>query len=204
MAYATLAQLRGMLNDDDQSNDVELSLALNAAGRCVDEWCGQSFEPAGSTSTRRYTATSWGALDVDPFNTTTGLVVASDDNDDGTAETTWTISTDFEVGPAGGVGPDGRTGWPYTQIIPVGDKAWPRYTRRQRPIYVTANWGWAATPEPVTYATLLLAHDLWRSRTAPFGVAGFGDYGVLRLRQNQKVVELLAVYQTGRALLGMA
>lgn len=192
-----------MLTVDDQGEDIELTLALSAAHRSVDAWCGCSFEPAGSVSQRRFSAT-WGTgtLIVDPFNTTSGLVVATDDNDDGTAETTWTVGTDYVVG-SNSVGPDGRTGWPYTEIHAVGSKAWPMRTVRPDPVYVTADWGWAATPEPVTYATILLTHDLWKSRTAPSGVAGFGDYGAIRLRENQKVVELLAPYRMGRRIVGV-
>lgn len=207
MALATLTELRGMLTIDDTVDDVDLQRALDAASVNIRTWCGTDFEPTATTQTRKFgTCNGWAVgLGSSVIGTTVGLVVATDDDDDGTAETTWTITTDFELDPLDGVGPDGRTGWPARRLVAVGSKTFPYAGRRPTPVHVTATWGWAAVPTPVSQAALLLAYDLWWSRTAPHGSAGFGQVPPAQLvRQNFTVQELLAPYRAGEAIVGIA
>ena len=117
----------------------------------------------------------------------------TDDDDDGTFETTWTITTDYVLGGSG-VGYDGATGWPYTSLRAVGSRTWPTATLRPA-VQITATWGWAAVPVPVKQATLLLAAEAFKSKDAPFGVAAFGEFGPLRVRANPMVAQLLARYR---------
>lgn len=206
MAYASLAEFRSMNNVRDQLDDDTIQLALSTAMSNIDWWCGVGpFEPDTVATTRRFTGSgAYVNLGRSVFSTTDDLVIATDDNDDGVAETTWAAS-DYELLPLDGVGPDGRTGWPYTEIRAVGVYGWPgpRGTFSRR-VYVTAKWGWAATPSPVKYATLLLASDHWWSRNAPNGQSGFGDVDPGRLvRQNFKVQELLAPYRAGTSIVGV-
>lgn len=205
MAYASLAEFKEMNNVRDEQDNVSITLALNAATADVDLWCGVGgFEQDSTATVRRFSAS--GAcvnLGRSVFATTTGLIITTDDNDDGTAETTWTAA-DYELLPLDGVGPNGRTGWPYTEIRAVASKAWPTGGVYNHRVYVTAKWGWATTPAPVKYATLLLAADHWWSRNAPNGQSGFGDVDPGRLlRQNFKVQELLAPYRAGTSIVGV-
>lgn len=205
MALASLAELKEMVNVRDTQDDVTLGLALDTATSDVHLWCGTRFEQDATATTRRFSASGARVnLGRSVFATTTGLVIATDDNDDGVAETTWTAS-DYELLPLDGVGPDGGTGWPYTEIRAVGSKAWPgNLGVYSTPVYVTAKWGWASAPAPVKYATLLLASDHWWSRNAPNGQSGFGDVDPGRLlRQNFKVQELLAPYRLGTRIVGI-
>jgi hypothetical protein len=196
MAYATLAELRSFVGIDDSADDATLSLALSVAQRQVDDWCGRTFEAATATSVRTQRAINAWTLLLDPgwdIQTATGLIVRTDDNDDGTFETTWTITTDFVLGGSG-VGYDGATGWPYTSLRAVGSRTWPTATLRPA-VQITASWGWPAVPVPVKQATLLLAAEAFKSKDAPFGVAAFGEFGPLRVRANPMVAQLLARYR---------
>ena len=101
-AYATLAELKAESNIGaaDTSYDTKLELALNAASRQIDGYCGgRRFWQDSTVVTRQFFADDSLTCMVDDISTTTGLVVAVDNDDDGTFETTLTINTDFIVLP---------------------------------------------------------------------------------------------------------
>lgn len=197
MAYVTLAEFKAWGAIDDTYDDLVLSTVLETAEREIEAIAGRKFSQDSVVSTRKFRPTdTYGRTLLLPpgadISTVTGLIVATDDNDDGTAETTWTITTDFQVEPFDGIGYDGSTGWPYTRIVGVGAR---RFWNIGRPvIHVTAKWGWPAVPGPVKHATLIAAHELWKMKDAPLGVAGFGDLGLIRVRENPVVRRLLARY----------
>lgn len=194
--YTTLADLRGVLGIPDTAEDTRIEAAINAASRGIDLHCRRRFHADTTATARVYgaDATPDGyVLHVDDFHTTTGLVVATDDTDDGTFETTW-AATDYQLEPLNGI-VSGVEGWPYTRLVAIGRYLWPAVGRRAR-ARITAKWGWAAVPEPVRQASQLVAADLWKQKDAPFGVAGTGEYGVLRiLEQNPTVRGLLAGFR---------
>lgn len=214
--YATLDELRshlGITDVADSADDTKLTDALAAASRGIDKVCGRTFNDAVSTSARVYRARDWFLTSVDDFSTTTGLVVATDEDDDGTYETTWSTS-DYGTEPLNGV-VDGESGWPFWQITAVGSRYfpsvngpwWSRQRYRWRPfplrasVQVTARWGWAAVPAPVHQACLLVAAEVFKLKDAPFGVAGFDQYGPVRVRANPVAMGMLAPYERDPVLM---
>lgn len=191
--YAALTELQTWVGVADSYDDDTLTAALASAERGVNAYCGRVFTLASSATARRFHAYDSYTLALPAghdISSTAGLVVKTDDNDDGTAETTWTITTDFELDPPGGVGVDGSTGWPYREVYAVGSRCFPTVSRRPL-VEITAAWGWATVPEPVKHATLITAAEIAKLKDAPFGVAGFGDLGLIRVRENPKVAQLL-------------
>ena len=196
MTYASLAEFRQWAAIDDSYDDDTLTLALDTAEQKVDDHCGRTFTQDAAVTVRTLRAVDPYRLILEPgmdISTTTGLIVKTDDNDDGSYETTWTITTDFEL-ESSGYGYNGQAGWPWTQIIAVGSKYWPIYTNR-RGVQITAKFGWPAVPAPVKQATLIMAAEQWKLKDAPFGVAGFGEFGPLRVRDNPMATALLARYR---------
>lgn len=199
-AYVTVDDLSAYIGSannltgiDISNNSGELTAACEAASRAVDHYCGRVFWDAGAVSAREFQADDPYLLDVPDFHTTTGLVVKTDETDDGTFDTTW-ASTDYQVGPADGVR-DGTTGWPFWLIEAVESRWFPTRGRRRR-VEITAQWGWAAVPDPVKQATLLLAHRLFDRSNSPEGVAGFGEFGAVRVTQRDPdVIALLAGFR---------
>jgi hypothetical protein len=175
MAYATLAELKGFVSIPlaDTADDTTLQLALDSASLQVDHFCDRTFA-AGSVSTRHYAATDTGRLEVDPISTLTGLVVATDDNDDGTYDTPWTINTDFRLEPTNAA----AVGDPWTRLVSLGTRWFPRLQYRLG-VAVTASFGWpgGVAPAAVKHATLLQAARTWKRKDAPFGVAGSVEFG---------------------------
>jgi hypothetical protein len=196
--YASLAELKSRLGITDTTDDTALSNALSAISRNVEEYTSRQFNDAGTTSARIYRPDSCLWVDVDDFSTDTGLIVQTDDGDDGNFDTTWPVS-DFQLEPLNGI-VDGQTGWPYSTIRSVATR-W-LWRRRRASVRVTARWGWTAIPTPIREATLILGEETFKLKDAPFGVAGFGDFGVVRIRDNPKATALLDPYRRYGVLVG--
>lgn len=195
-SYATVAQLRTHLADSGSTLTLEmLERALNAASRSVDAYCRRFFYRTG-VMTRTYTVDDATSVYVDDIATRTGLVVST--GTDGTTYPTTLLSgTDFVLEPrnadalaTGGVA-NPHAFW---QITLFGGKRFTVDPYRST-LSVTADFGWSAVPAEVEQATLLKAAQLFRRKDAPFGVAGFGEFGVVRIgRQDPDVVDMLAPF----------
>jgi hypothetical protein len=202
VSYITVADLRGWLSIDDSVDDDTLSIAVNTAVGEVDEWCGRRFTVPTGTSVVTIYPTEPTYLRID-LSTLTGLTVTVDDDGDGVYESTYTIGTDF-VADRGNDYRQASTDWPYTAIRLIGSRRFITDTYYDSTVQVTGWHGWPATPAPVKQATLMLAAEAWKIKDAPFGVAGFGDMGVVRVRDNPMVARLLEPYVTGARITGFA
>ncbi|MGI8313333.1 phage head-tail connector protein [Saccharopolyspora hattusasensis] len=174
-SYATLTDLKARFSIADSVDDAQLSAALDAASRSVESFCDRQFNDAFTASVRQFRATTPVLLVVDDFSTADGLTV--------------TVSgTVLEAGAytAEPFGPG-----PFWKLRTVGVGRWPVGSV----VEVSARWGWAAVPAPVKEATLIIAAELFKLKDAPFGVAGFGEFGVVRVRDNPKAASLLYPYR---------
>jgi hypothetical protein len=175
MTYATLNELKGWVGIPvaDVTDDVTLQLALDAASGQVDGYCDRVFSADTNPTVRYYSPDSGGRLTVDPISTTSGLVVATDENGDGTYETAWTLNTDYRLEPVNAA----AFGKPWTRLVALGTRWFPNLTYRPG-VSVTARFGWPGTvPAQVKEATLIQAAHLWKRKDAPFGVAGSVEFG---------------------------
>lgn len=180
MAYATLAELKTFVSipTADTLDDVALQVALDAASGQVEGFCDRLFTADGSPVTRWYVVGGdVTAIEVDPISTTTGLVVATDDNADGTAETTWTLNTDYRLEPINAALLTPARPW--TRIVGLGTRFFPRLLYGRPGVSVTAKFGWpgGTPPQQVKLATLIQASRLFKRKDAPFGVAGSVEFG---------------------------
>jgi hypothetical protein len=196
--------LKTILGISDAVDDNRLTMAADAATQMILSYCDRDFFVSSTTpSPRVYVADHWSYVEVDDISTTDGLVVKTDDDEDGTFETTWS-ATDYQVAPL-----NGRLSgieWPYTRIDAIDAREFP-YNGRQALVQVTAVWGWhtddtaaAAAdyiPHPVFQAAQIQATSIFKSVDAPLGIAGFGDIGIMRLRQalHPVAIALLAPFR---------
>lgn len=197
--YATLAQLKPYARITGTANDNELTDALTAASRAIEQVCNRQFNDTVTASARVYYPDHSCLVRPDDFHTTTGLVVKTDSGGDGTFETTWGVG-DYEPRPLNGI-VSGQTGWPYNQIWSDGTRLFPTGARRA-PVEVTARWGWAAVPALVKQACLIMAQELYKLADAPFGVQGMGEWGVVRVRENPMAMKKLAPYVVNPVMVG--
>lgn len=175
MAYATLSELKGFVGVSDALDDVTLQLALDSAALQIDQYTDRTFLADGSVTSRTYAVTDPAYLAIDPVSTLTGLIVATDENGDGTFETTWTVNTDFRVEPINAL----AQGLPWNRLVIIGPRLFPRLQYGRPGVQVTAKYGWpgGVAPAPVKHAQLIQASRLWKRKDAPFGVAGSVEFG---------------------------
>src|SRR5512139_1354571 len=188
--YCTLAQFRqrfGITTNDD-ARDTDFELLIQAASRRIDRHCNRVFYAGTAGTVRYYTAESTERCYIDDCDTATALV--TDDDGDGTYENTW-AATDYVLLPV-----DSLYGWPFTyiEIAEYGDYTFPRHVRNG--VKLTGTFGWAAVPDEVREACLLLANRWWQRRAAPFGVAGANEFGapVIVTKMDPDVIDLLTSY----------
>lgn len=192
--YATLAELKTRLDITDTTDDPRLTASLASASQEINGWCGRQFNDAGAASARLFRPDGCTRARVDDFSTTTGLIVET--STDGTTWATWSAS-DYELGPLNRA-VFGLDGFPYWWITAVAGRRFPEAARAT--LRVTANWGWTAVPAPVKEACLMIAAETFKAGDAPFGVAGFGEFGAVRVRMNSQAQTLLAPYRLNPVL----
>ncbi|HVV25255.1 MAG TPA: hypothetical protein VHF06_37840 [Pseudonocardiaceae bacterium] len=172
--YATLEQLKARLSRTDAVRDDQLTDALVAASRDVDNDTGRRFWLDDAASPRLFGLSGRlvrgrGAdlLLIDDVGSAVDLAVEMGSGD------TWSTVTGWDTAPDNAL----PTGRPVTGLVRPG--GW--WCGPGQRIRVTARWGWPAVPSAISQATLLRAHRLYARRGTPEGVAGFGDQGVVRV-----------------------
>jgi hypothetical protein len=188
--YATLPLFKATVKVTAADRDELLAQALTAAARAVDSYTGR--RPAGFTldeaaTARTYevhgrtvrTRSGWAKLLVDEIGSATGLTVEVGDG------TTWTAITGYRTDPGNALA-DSR---PITALTTPG--LWGCDLVR-----VTARWGWPSIPDQVVQATLIQATRLYRRKDSPEGVAGQGEFGVVRLSRIDPDVQALLAHLT--------
>lgn len=172
--YASTADVKAYTRIQNTDQDAQIALAVTAASRSVDRYCNRQFGLVAAPEARYYTPVfnrrlrKW-MVKIDDLQTTTGLAVMADLDDDGTYEGE---IDNYALRPVNAT----ATLRPWTLIlvqpasttIPVADEA---------SVEVTARWGWTTVPDTVKQATILQASRVLKRRDAPFGVAGSPDSG---------------------------
>ena len=184
LVKASLGIPSGTTSEDDYIED-----AIDAAEDEINEYCDRTFVADGSATARVYKPSTNVLVYTDDFYTTTSLVVKQDDSNDGTYDTTLTITSDFIV-----VGNSA----PFNCIRSVSSP-FPRYTSDRPTVQVTAKWGYkTAVPSAVAQAALILSARLFQRRSSPLGIAAgiVNDFGPIRItRQDPDIQRLLAGYR---------
>lgn len=193
--YCTTTQLRTHLEDTGSTMSAELlDRAINASSRAIDQYCRRRFWLDSGVATRTYFVESpWFAY-VDDIASRTGLVVKTG-TDGTTFPTTLTAGTDFTLEPRNAdqftSAPDAFAFW---KIRMVGTQ-WLYVDCRRPTLSVTAQHGWSAIPPDIEQACILKAASLFKRKDAPFGVAGFGEFGAVRIgKADPDVIDLLNGY----------
>jgi len=161
----------------NSSHDSGLATTIEAVSRQIDGYCQRHFYLDGTTEepvARQFERSTLTTILFGPFN---DLVELDDIDHEGT----------FRLGPVNRSGPEAR---PYTSIRRTdgGELG-------ADPIEVSGVWGWPEVPAAVRQACLLQTSRVFRRADSPMGVAGFGEFGGIRVSQfDPDVKALLAPY----------
>ena len=185
MTYASTAQLKEAVGipSTDTSLDTPLAAVLASADALINQYCG--IDGVGftvtSSQTRYYTAQSSAFCLLDPCVTVTALY--TDVNGDGTYSQTW-AATDYFKAPVNAT----NEGKPFTELdtTPNGTLNFPVSLNG---VKVVGTFGWpGGAPAGVVQAAILIASQLWASRSAPFGaIGGGGDMGGASMRLTRSI-----------------
>lgn len=192
-AYCTVDELREQFDDDGQlMAEAIAERAINATSRAVEKHCmGRRFWQDPSVVVRTFTPEFPTWLTVADISTTTGLIVRSGIT--GALDTTLTIGTDFRLEPRNAAADGPAYSW--YRIVLVGNRRFS--TSADAEVEVTARWGWSEVPDEVTQATILRAAQIFKRKESVSGVAGFGEFGAVRIspRLDPDVVDLLRPFR---------
>ncbi len=186
--YCTVAQLREQFGDENNLlSNALLERAINATSRAIDDHTGRRFWQDAAVQSKVYRCDDPYEVEVDDISTTTGLVIATDTTGDGSYATTWSAA-DYQLEPLNREAEMAHAWW---RLVAVGMRTFPVHQRRTT-LRVTARFGWSRVPEDVEQACLIRAAAIFKRKEATFGVAGFGEFGVVRIgRRDPDVMDLL-------------
>jgi len=196
--YATLAEAKSFLSISDNVDDTLLENMIEAASRSIDRIANRRFYLDSTASARQYRVSSPVILYTDDIGTTSGLIVQTDDDGDGTFETTLTLNTDYIMDPLTAL----SLGRPFTQITIVSTSnnfpIFPGlFQNGLRPgVQVTARFGWPTVPDDINQACLILTADLYKRKDSPGGILGLGDLGAIRMSPlGRDVTQIVRAYR---------
>jgi hypothetical protein len=191
--YCTVDDVRSQLTDTGSKLDsAPIERAINATSRAIDQYCGRRFWKDAAPVARVFEAADSHVLSVNDIAATAGLTVAVDSAGDGTFATTW-ASSDYQLKPLNADADGGAFSW--SEIATTGGLCFPWFRNGRPGVRVTATWGWSQVPDQVTSAAILKAVSLFMRKDAPFGVAGFNEFGPVRItKRDPDVVDLLSPF----------
>lgn len=194
-------------------DDYELQLAVQGVTDWITGYTGQHFYRV--TEARTFAPRSVWELSVDPFVPGSITSFMLDYTGDGTFETSWTEGLNYQALRQGESYNPNAFGTPrphnFIRVL-LGSPAteaggqffpftWP-FTHMDR-VQVTATWGWQEVPANVQQAALMMAADLFKTKDAPWGIAGMGDLGLVKAQANPWIIELLRTYVNANRKVGV-
>ena len=179
--YTSAARVKTSLQITDTTNDLEISLAIQAASQMIENECGTRFWIPAAAETRYYTAVNHQLVVFDDIASTVAgaaptITITIDLDGDGTPEQAMAAS-DYVLMPRNAA----LNGEPYTsaRIHVDGDYTFPLI---QDGVKVVAQFGYADTiPASIEKACVIQAVRLFKRRDAPFGVSGTNNFGQLQI-----------------------
>ena len=178
--YLTTAEARTYAGLSDLADTELLDDVVTAVSRAIDNACQRTFFQQAAQA-RTFTTQSATMLTLGAFNDLVSITTLKFDRDgDGTFEETigatnfGLLDSDFpETGPYTAVELYNSTWYP----VPGGTAG----TGRTKLTQITGTWGWPAVPAQVKQACRLQVARVMKRQESPLGVAGFGEFGVVRV-----------------------
>jgi len=206
--YTSLEEMHDRLGITDTSDDSLLLNAIATAAGWINEWCGRHFNRI--VEARTYQPTNVWTLDIDDLVDDPSIVMTVDYDGDGIYEQTWVRGTDFVLRYGPGRFNPNYTGTgasrPFRQIQVVQSGKWLPFTwpySHMDRVKIVGPWGWKSVPWQISESNRILASDIYKTKDAPFGVAGVSDIGVIRIQSNTSVVENLQAFVNPRHKVGI-
>jgi hypothetical protein len=204
--YVGLEEMNDRLGITDATESSTMQTSIAAAAGWINGYCGRHFNRI--TETRTFEPDNVWLLNTDDIVPGTAITVSVDQDGDGIYEQSWTQGTDYQLRLGDHRYNINDTGIarPYRQLQVIQSGKWLPFTWPYTPlnrVQIATTWGWTAIPWQVAEANRILAADEFKMKDAPFGVAGVGDFGVVRIQSNPWLVENLRPFVNGRRKVGV-
>ena len=186
--YASVAQVKAALQISDSVDDALITMAATSASALIEGYCGRRFDTVSAT--KLFIADNNYVLKIDDLISTTAIKSSS--QSDGTFDVTW-ATTDYQLEPLNSE-VEGLA-FPFTRIRAIDDYLWP-YGSNEADVQIVGSWGFSAVPSQVEQAAVIQAMRIFKRLDSPLGVAGFGDFGAMRVSKglDPDVAQLVAPY----------
>lgn len=184
MAYTTTALVKASLGIPlaATAEDTAIQAAIDAAEALIDNYTGRTFETV--TESRTFLPRTASLVDVDDIATTDSLVIKTDEDQDGSFETTLTVTTDYVIV---------KNAAPFRLITNV-NRGWPLSLYGRPTIEITATWGYGTSvPDNIKQAALLMATRLFQRKASPLGfqAGAISEFGPVRISRTDPDVAAL-------------
>ena len=196
--YATLNEVKASLRISDTVDDNLLETAIESASRMIDGYAMRNFYQSG-TVTRLFQAEDQLFVQIDDL-ASDDIVLETSTAADNIFDVTWS-ETDYQLEPLN-ASLDGIE-WAYSRIRATGDYVFPTLSSfygQQALVRITGVFGWPEVPKAINQATVIQAMRHYKRLDSPLGVAGFGDFGVVRVSRflDPDVEQLVQPYRKMR------
>jgi hypothetical protein len=186
--YATLSDVKAALRITDSVDDALIEIAIESASREIDGYCERVFYDVG-TATKTFLPEDTFLVEIDDLQSIEHL--KTDDSGDGVYDTTWAVS-DYQLEPLNQF--VSGLAQPFTRIRAIGQYLFPVFDIKnanyyQASIEVKGVWGFATVPTAVKQACILSSMRQFKRYDAPLGIAGFGDFGPMRVTRIDPDIE---------------
>ena len=195
--YLTQAEALAYVGQNLVQDTSLLDDVVTSSSRMIDRYCGREFY---QTTEARTFATSDDiyTLSFGSYNDLVSVTTLKTDPTGGGTYSTTIGATSFQLLPYNASQADE----PYTDLQLLGGVQWPvpTFNMRQNTVEITGVWGWPAVPLDVKQACRIIVAEIAKLESAPLGVAGFGEFGVVRVSQTMppRARQLLAPYRHGQ------
>lgn len=195
-SYCTADELKSRLQITSTADDSEIALAISAGSRAIDRYCGRYFYRV--TDTLTYVPGDIYSVCTDDLVSVTTLATdpAGTTAQGGTFPVTWPAGS-YQLTPYN-PGDPGEP-WPYTKIRAVGGLTFPwvvpQVLMRMDRVQVTGVFGWPAVPLTVRQSALQVAAEIFRSKDAPTGGGGPGEFATAVITSSPLLRQTLDAYR---------
>jgi len=177
--YVTLDEAQEYIGQPNGAANPQLEDTIEAVSRLIDGHCQRHFWQTSAGTARLFTAVDLWVLDLGPFNDVVSVASVTENG---------ASVTGYRLEPRNVAGPETR---PFTRIrrtlgewrMSSPDQLWE--------VTVTGVFGWPAVPAAVKQACRLQVARVFKRADSPLGVAGFGEFGVVRVTQLDPDVKAL-------------
>ncbi len=177
-AYCTLADVKAALRIQDTLDDLLIENSINSASRLIDQYCNRYFYSTAAAEVRYYKANDGFTCWIDDLQSISDLKTSS--TDPLIFDTTWEVG-DYQLQPNNSRSNGAYS--PFTYIVATDNYLFPVWADIAL-VQVTGQFGWAVTPDPIKFATIIQASRLFKRLESPLGVAGVSDIGIMRVGAN--------------------